>query len=215
MVGGTTFCANCDTELEVPAPVNLIERRQGPDAEESAELEQELPAAEPLPSVPPADAMAQEKAVHFRSKRSGAEEGLDLTPMVDVTFLLLIFFMVTASFQIQKSLEVPAPQSDAPSSQSQQDSPEEDPDTILVRVDSLNTFFVSCAAWEREREAANDQVLYREVRAARASNSSNPPSTLLVIAHVNALHENVVAAIDAGADAGVNQIRVQSTTEEE
>ena len=33
------------------------------------------------------------------------ESEMDITPMVDVTFLLLIFFMITASFAMQKSLE--------------------------------------------------------------------------------------------------------------
>ena len=36
---------------------------------------------------------------------------LDMTPMVDVTFLLLIFFVMTAAFTIQTSLPIPTPQS--------------------------------------------------------------------------------------------------------
>ena len=33
-------------------------------------------------------------------------DDLDMTPMVDVTFLLLIFFMVTASFGLQRAIEM-------------------------------------------------------------------------------------------------------------
>ncbi len=40
------------------------------------------------------------------------EDELDMTPMVDVTFLLLIFFMVTASFTLQKSIKQPPAQSE-------------------------------------------------------------------------------------------------------
>ena len=36
-------------------------------------------------------------------------EDMDLTPMVDVTFLLLIFFMITASFTLQNTITVPPP----------------------------------------------------------------------------------------------------------
>lgn len=38
------------------------------------------------------------------------ESGLDMTPMVDVTFLLLIFFMITAAFNMQKSLPTEPPE---------------------------------------------------------------------------------------------------------
>ena len=51
-------------------------------------------------------------------KRAKPEEPeMDLTPMVDVTFQLLIFFMVTASYSIQKALEVPAAQEMAETAQ--------------------------------------------------------------------------------------------------
>src|SRR5688572_20269137 len=41
--------------------------------------------------------------VSLREKSAPQEAEMDMTPMVDVTFLLLIFFMVTASFTMQKS----------------------------------------------------------------------------------------------------------------
>ena len=39
-------------------------------------------------------------------------EELDLTPMVDVTFLLLIFFMITAAFNLQKKFDIPPSRSE-------------------------------------------------------------------------------------------------------
>jgi biopolymer transport protein ExbD len=66
---------------------------------------------------------------------------LDITPMVDVTFLLLIFFMVTASFSLQKSIQVPRQQADA-------SSPNPDPDvqpeleSIEVQIDEHGSFMV-------------------------------------------------------------------------
>ena len=50
-----------------------------------------------------------------KEKEPIPEDELDMTPMVDVTFLLLIFFMVTASFTIQKSLQQAHAKSDDPS----------------------------------------------------------------------------------------------------
>lgn len=42
------------------------------------------------------------------SKRGDTEMELDITPMIDVTFLLLIFFMVTSTMQPQTDLDVPS-----------------------------------------------------------------------------------------------------------
>lgn len=42
-----------------------------------------------------------------RPSRSGQDDDLDLTPMIDVTFLLLIFFMITSTMQGTPDLDVP------------------------------------------------------------------------------------------------------------
>lgn len=42
-----------------------------------------------------------------RRRRMPADDDLDITPMIDVTFLLLIFFMVTSTMQSPSSLHVP------------------------------------------------------------------------------------------------------------
>ena len=46
----------------------------------------------------------------LRGKRRGGgeeEDDLDITPMIDVTFLLLIFFMVTSTMQPENALKIP------------------------------------------------------------------------------------------------------------
>ena len=43
-------------------------------------------------------------------KKSSALNKLNLTPMIDVVFQLLIFFMVTSTFAMQKALPVPTPE---------------------------------------------------------------------------------------------------------
>ena len=42
-----------------------------------------------------------------RSGRSGPPGDLDITPMIDVTFLLLIFFMVSSTMSSQRQVDVP------------------------------------------------------------------------------------------------------------
>ena len=66
------------------------------------------------------------------------DEQLDMTPMVDVTFLLLIFFMITAAFALQKALEVPPTEEQAAAESRTIDDFAED--SIIVRVDGDNVF---------------------------------------------------------------------------
>lgn len=50
----------------------------------------------------------------MRYRHSSVEEGnatIDMTPLIDVVFILLIFFILTASFQQQNSLNIERPQS--------------------------------------------------------------------------------------------------------
>ncbi|MEZ6068519.1 MAG: biopolymer transporter ExbD [Planctomycetaceae bacterium] len=41
-----------------------------------------------------------------KSKRAAEEDDLDITPMIDVTFLLLIFFMVTSTMEPEGGLKI-------------------------------------------------------------------------------------------------------------
>ena len=54
----------------------------------------------------------------FKKKRDEEEMNIDLTPMLDVVFIMLIFFIVTASFVSEQGFLVnrppPAPETDAP-----------------------------------------------------------------------------------------------------
>ena len=42
-----------------------------------------------------------------RRKRGGSDDDLDITPMIDVTFLLLIFFMVSSTMKPEGALQIP------------------------------------------------------------------------------------------------------------
>ncbi|MEI8379223.1 MAG: biopolymer transporter ExbD [Planctomycetota bacterium] len=52
----------------------------------------------------------RDSAGSFGGKRKAVEGDLDITPMIDVTFLLLIFFMVSSTMQGKPDLDVPVAQ---------------------------------------------------------------------------------------------------------
>jgi len=168
-------------------------------------------------SAPSASAMddfddgSDTKVVLGNKNRDDTE--MDMTPMVDVTFLLLIFFMVTAAFTLQKSIPLPTPKPDEPSSKAIPKD-EQDPSTLTVIVDSLNTYRVISNDWEAE--APSEQEMRIKVRdAARGDSTGTKPTKVVVKAHVDALHARVVAAIDAAADAQISSIQYMIIEEDE
>ena len=124
---------------------------------------------------------------------------VDMTSMVDVTFLLLIFFMVTASFNLQKSMEIPRQQSEIAGDPI--DEPEE---TVKVQVDQHGSFLVMTPHWELE--TPGKQNLTTALMKAAAESSQR--RQLSVEVHDLAKLEALVAALDSGATAGFADIRV-------
>jgi len=156
---------------------------------------------------------AAEVAASFRRREDVDRDELDMTPMIDVTFLLLIFFMVTAAFSLQKSLEVPTPdqQENAAETRSLEEI-EEDDDYIVVRIAADNTMFVDGIAAPTEQELL---LKLREARAGLPGTNSTGPANLLVLAHDDCRHETVVTAIDAGNAVGMQSVRLASGGEED
>jgi biopolymer transport protein ExbD len=139
------------------------------------------------------------------SKQPIPEDELDMTPMVDVTFLLLIFFMVTASFTLQKSIEQPPAQSDAPSMTNVDEELEDD--YVEVIIDQTNTYYVTSRDAE-EVEAPSEREMRSRVKDAKENSSA---TRLVIKAHVDSKHRNVVTAWDAGVAVGMDQIEIQTT----
>lgn len=126
------------------------------------------------------------------------ESGLDMTPMVDVTFLLLIFFMITASFSMQKSLETAPPE------------PDEDGVSQSVVIEELEEDSVIVAIDEEDQIRVDDVPVsgIRELTDALAAKVSAEGKTeMLIEAHAKATHGTVVAVTDAGIEVHMQRIR--------
>lgn len=147
----------------------------------------------------------EEPPLSFSNKEPIPEDELDMTPMVDVTFLLLIFFMVTASFTLQKSIPQPPAASDAPSTNVVEEE-EEAQDYVEVIIDQNNSYYVTTRDSE-EREAPSETEMRRMVKDAKDTYS---PERIVITAHVDATHERLIAVCDAGQSSGL-RIEVKTT----
>lgn len=142
-------------------------------------------------------------------KKEIPEDELDMTPMVDVTFLLLIFFMVTASFTLQKSLEQPPAASNEPSTEVVEDDEILD-DYIQVNIDQNNTYYVTTRD-DDETECPSENEMRSRVKNAKENSSA---TRLIIRAHVDSFHHKVITAWDAGVVNGMEEIEIQTTDED-
>lgn len=126
----------------------------------------------------------------------GDDDGeMDLTPMVDVTFLLLVFFMITASFSIQKTLEVPPPNPEESGASQAQTIKDMEESSILVHIDSRDVISV-------DDEPLNDPTRLADIMRSKRM------SEVLITAHENSLHDTLTKVIDASNEIGMQKIRV-------
>jgi biopolymer transport protein ExbD len=148
----------------------------------------------------------EEEVMRF-ARRWQTDEEVDMTPMIDMTFLLLIFFMVTASFALQKSLEIPAPQTTAPS----QPEPieQEESEEIVVTIEADDNVMVG------DVPAPTRNELIAQLREAREGGGERSNSTLRVQASGDARHATVVMVLDVGSLVGMDSVQLQIENEEE
>ncbi|HVX12123.1 MAG TPA: biopolymer transporter ExbD [Pirellulales bacterium] len=191
--GRQVQCSGCDSVQTVPAPDELEMVHAAPTIGVTASA-----------AVVPA-AGVEEPVIGVRPS-GPQDDGLDMTPMVDVTFLLLIFFMVTAAFALQKSIHIPTPDPSDSSTQSRSmEELEQDDDYVIVRIDRDNT------VWVDDSEAPSEQELLAKLKDARQGKKgtdSEGPSKLLVMASGEARHETVVMCLDMGTAAGIDDVRL-------
>jgi biopolymer transport protein ExbD len=137
----------------------------------------------------------------FSLSRSGPAtvEELDLAPMVDVAFQLVLFFMVTATTVLYKTLEIPKPSTDAPPSgvtQGRSRSLEDlQNDYILVDIDASGAMKI-----DHQPVPANMATLIERLRSAREKTGR---SSMLLSAEHTTKHRSAVLAYDAANEIGL------------
>lgn len=192
-------------EIESSEPDEAISELDVSDRDEAGELD-DLPdnewSEDDIAAYAKADEMEVEAPPLTLSRRKRIDDDMDLTPMVDVTFQLLIFFMVTASFAMQKSIQVPTPDPDQKGATQQMQTLDDLQGTsILVKIDGANSILI-------DDEPLSDPSQLTEV--LRDKMRKEQKTELLITAHTAALHRGVIAVIDAANEVGMQKIRLAS-----
>jgi biopolymer transport protein ExbD len=102
-------------------------------------------------------------------RRKGEDESqIDLTPMLDVVFIMLIFFIVTASFVNETGLNVDRPPT------SDQPPPDSANTNIVFRVSESNEIMLEGRRIDIRSVRANVERLHAEKPEAKVVISSHP-----------------------------------------
>ncbi len=119
------------------------------------------------------------------SRREDDEAAIDMTPMLDIVFIMLIFFIVTASFLKEAGIEINRP--DASTAVKQ------DKANIMIAISENND------VWMEKRRV--------DVRAVRANverlRAENPEGSVVIQADKDSRSGIVMEVVDAVRTAGV------------
>jgi len=137
------------------------------------------------------------------SRRKKVPLEITLTPMIDVVFLLLIFFMVTTTFNRQTELKINLPEAQA--------EPEEDvKKSITLTIDSKGTYFIS------DQKGLAHQLINQQTDTLRQALIQTAGETRQIPFIINAdgktPHQAVITVLDIASQLGFSRITFATKT---
>jgi biopolymer transport protein ExbD len=137
--------------------------------------------------------------MRFREQTEEEAVEINLTPLIDVVFLLLIFFMVSTTFSKESQLQIKLPEASAVAQ------PEEQPRTLEVDINAGGLYAIKGPADEQPRQLLQDtpEALRRALQAAKGDEGD-----LLVVIRADRKtpHEAVIRALDASRRLGLSRV---------
>ena len=127
---------------------------------------------------------------HFQNLIDEEEAAIDMTPMLDVVFIMLIFFIVTASFVKEAGIDVNRP--DAATAV------KKDRANILIAISDKGEIWINKRRIDERAVQANIERLYAE----------NPQGSVVIQADKKATIEVLINVIYASRSAGVFDVSI-------
>jgi len=132
---------------------------------------------------------------HFANLIDEEDTQIDMTPMLDVVFIMLIFFIVTASFVKESGIDVNRP--DAATAV------QKDRANILVAISDSGEIWINKRQVDVRAVQANIERLYAE----------NPQGSVVIQADKAATTERLIQVMDAARAAGVFDVSIATQEE--
>lgn len=132
---------------------------------------------------------------HFANLIDEEEAQIDMTPMLDVVFIMLIFFIVTASFVKESGIDVNRPEAAT--------AVQKDRANILVAISDSGEIWINKRQVDARAVQANIERLYAE----------NPQGSVVIQADKKATTETLIKVMDAARAAGVFDVSIATQEE--
>jgi biopolymer transport protein ExbD len=127
---------------------------------------------------------------HFQNLVDEEEAAIDMTPMLDVVFIMLIFFIVTASFVKEAGIDVNRPDAST--------AVKKDRASILVAISDTGEIWINKRRVDVRAVQANIERLHAE----------NPQGTVVIQADKKATTEVLIKVMDASRAAGILDVSI-------
>ena len=129
------------------------------------------------------------------------EPEVNLTPLIDVVFLLLIFFMVSTTFEHQSRIQIELPEATA-----EETRPEDE--SLEIIIDAQGRFFIG-----------EEQVVNTEVNTLKGAISKTVGERegipVIIRADAKTPHQAVITALDATSQLGLTRISLATSRMQE
>jgi biopolymer transport protein ExbD len=129
------------------------------------------------------------------------EPEVNLTPLIDVVFLLLIFFMVSTTFEHQSRIQIELPEATAEASKP-------DDESLEIIIDAQGRYFLG------EQQVVNTELktLKGAISKAVGEREGLP---VIIRADAKTPHQAVITALDATSQLGLTRISLATTRMQE
>ena len=134
--------------------------------------------------------------MNFQSRMEQEEVSINLTPLIDVVFLLLIFFMVSTTFDTTSQLKIKLPEASESESESVARS-------INLLIDAKGQFYVN------SRELTNNRS--ETLRAALERSMGERKLPIIIQSDAASPVQSLVTAMDVVGQLGLPQVSVATT----
>ncbi len=135
--------------------------------------------------------------MQFRNQTTEDDSGVNLTPLIDVVFLLLIFFMVSTTFDTTSELKIQLPEASAQNKLPQNDK-------LTIMIDPRGFYYIN----GKRLKNKNAELLLLELHRLVGSNKGLP---VVIQSDANSPVQSMVTALDIVGQIGMTHLSIATT----